>query len=212
MTDENIPDYKSYNKAVQEKAIRNRRIDGEIKQNNITFDSELRKQFNIPLKQRVAKNEMFELLNQILITEDKGAQVIETISIIHNKNPLWIKDVSKSNCKKLLSQCLDELGTHRLISLMKKYNVYSKSEIINKKLEVALNKLRKQKQLCLKISKLYDTIEELEQKLITRNVDFSWKEEAVRLRNEDNLSYGKIAKELNKPKSTISSYLNKNCI
>ena len=212
MPDENIPDYKSYNKAVKEKAIKNRRIDGQIKQNNITFDSELRIQFNIPLKQRVTKNEILELLNQILITEDKGAQVIETISIIHNKNPLWIKDVSKSNCKKLLSQCLDELGTHQLISLMKKYNVYSKSEIINKRLEVALNKLRKQKRICLRISKLYDTIAELEQKLITRNVDFNWKEEAVRLRNEDNLSYGKIAKELNKPKSTISSYLNKNCI
>ena len=88
MTDENIPDYKSYNKAVQEKAIRNRRIDGEIKQNNITFDRELRKQFNIPLKQRVAKNEMLELLNQILITEDKGAQAIETISIIYNNESI----------------------------------------------------------------------------------------------------------------------------
>lgn len=93
---------------------------------------------------------------------------------------------------------------------MKKHGTYSKSEISSKKLVVALNKLRKQKQLCLDIDKLKRKIEELEHLLKTRCEIEDWKTEAIRLRVEENLSHGEIAKRLGRPKSTVSSHLKKN--
>ena len=92
---------------------------------------------------------------------------------------------------------------------MKKHGTYSKSEITSKKLVVALNKLRKQKQLCLNIDKLKQKIEELEQLLKTRCKINDWKPEAIRLKVEEDLSYGQIAIMLGEHKQTVYSFLKK---
>lgn len=206
----NKPDYKSYKKAIKEKAIQSREIEEEFKQSKIKTDSALRAKFHIPPKQRVTKQEVMRMLLDVLETDNKGMAIIEAIAVSDDKNKLWVGEVSDSNCKKLLIPCLSELEqSHPLIALMKKNGTYSKTEITSKKLVVALNKLRKQKQLCLNIDKLKQRIEELEQLLKTRCEINDWKPEAIRLKAEENLSYGDIAKRLNKAKSTVSSYLNK---
>jgi len=167
-------------------------------------------QYNIPPKQIATKDEVLELLIHVIETGDKAKTAIETIEKNNNKDEQWIKDVSESRYKELLDDCLKELddeGNEELsfIGRMKKHGTYSKSEIKSKKLSVALNKVRKQRNLYLTIESLKQEIIVLKGALKVRPTITDWKAEAIRLK-EEGLSYDKIANRLGKPKSTVSSF------
>lgn len=200
------PDYEGYAKAVAANNTNRKKIEGRLKQEGLDTAKNLRKKFNIPEKQRAKKDDILKMLTHALETGDKGKVTIEAIAKKNNKNEQWIKDVSGSSYKKLIGSCLTELEEEvELIKLMKKHATYHKDEITCKKLVVALNKVIKQRKLCLTIESLKQEIKVLKQALKDRPIINNWKPEAISLRKEG-LSYGKIANRLGKHKSTVSTF------
>ncbi len=205
------PDHEGYNKALRREAINTLNQDNILKQERQAKIYNLKKQYNIPPKQIATRDEVLELLTHVLETGDNAKTTIETIAKKNNKDEQWIKDISESRDKDILDDCLKELDDEdneelSLIGRMKKHGTYSKREIKSKKLGVALNKVRKQRQLYLTIESLKQEIIVLKEALKVRSILTDWKPEAIRLRKEG-LSYGKIEKRLGVPRSTLSSYL-----
>lgn len=205
------PDHDGYNKALRHEAINASKQDNILKQERQATIYNLKKQYNIPPKQIATKDEVLELLIHVLETGDKAKTTIETIAKNNNKDEQWIKDVYESRYKEILDDCLKELDDEdneelSLIGRMKKHGTYSKREIKSKKLGVALNIVRKQRQLCLTIESLKQKIIVLEGALKVRSTLTDWKPEAIMLRKEG-LSFGKIGQRLGVRRSTVSSYL-----
>lgn len=200
------PDYDGYNKALRARASKKRALENQLKKNEFETAKELREAYNIPPKQRATKDDILNMLIHVLETGDKGKVTIEAIAEKNNKNEQWVKDVTDGRYKKRLSTCLTDLEEKiELIGLMKKHATFNKEEITSKKLVVALNKVIRQRKLCLTIESLMQEVKSLKQALKVRSTITDWKSEAIRLR-EEGLSYSKIADRLGKPKSTVSTF------
>lgn len=203
------PDLIGYKNTAAIEGIKISELRKQIKEIEIKVATTIRIEHNIPLKNRVTKDNIRRMLIHTLETGKSGKDTIKYIAIQQIQSKQWIKDISSSSCKKLLSICLSELeDTEYLIGLMKKHGTYCKQEIISKKLTVALNKVRKQRMLCLKIEDLNKKIKDLELALRVKPTIEDWHSEAKRLK-EEGLSIRKIADRVNKPKTTVSDYFSR---
>lgn len=148
-------------------------------------------------------HEMFEL---ILSSNENGNKIINFISDRYKKNEFWVKDVSKTKPKDHIVKALKVIEDNEIIKKSIKNKVFSKSDIIDKSLTGALSSLKKQIDISNRIDDLEAKVRRLKENLAMKENNEDWRQKARELK-QMNYSYQKIADELGKKKSTVYDFL-----